>query len=156
MTTLTHTVSTALTPRQLLSIAHLFTDEALRFGYDETSAERQWTALTTADQVQVWAIAWPPGSSTGWHDHGTAFGAFVTVRGSLREHAWHGYETISELDAGRGKHFTDKHIHDVRNESDEWAVSVHAYFPVLQEMSRYALVAGELVLTGVDTEGESW
>ena len=156
MTALHHTISTAITPRQLLSLAHLFSDEAQSFTFDPTSPERQWKSLTTSDQVQIWAIAWPPGSSNGWHDHGFSVGALLVVQGELTEHAWHGYETISLLPPGAGRHYPDSHIHDLRNESAEWALSVHAYFPRLEHMSRYALQDGQLVVTGTETEGAHW
>lgn len=157
MTTITHRFTHPVTPRDLDSIIDEHADAALRFAYDDTRPERQWTIVSAPDDsVQVWAIAWPPGSSTGWHDHGSAHGAFGVLRGTLREHVWVGYDAAADLVAGRSRHFTDRHIHDVRNESTDWAVSVHAYHPSLQSMTRYEVRGDHLVLSGRDEEGAAW
>ena len=157
MTTITARLSPIVGPRDLDAITQLHTAAASHFAYDASRLERQWTVLSgDDDHVQVWAIAWPPGSSTGWHDHGTADGAFRVVQGTLREHVWIGYDAASDLPVGRGRHFTDSHVHDVRNETSQWAVSVHAYHPVLQSMTRYEVRDGQLVISGRDQEGSAW
>ncbi|MFC6704486.1 cysteine dioxygenase [Flexivirga alba] len=156
MTTIARSSTHPITPRDLDAITAGYADALSRFGYDETRPERQWAVLSTDDDVQVWAIAWPPGSATGWHDHGSAYGAFRVVQGTLREHVWVGYDAASDLVVGRSRHFTDRHIHDVRNETTHWAVSVHAYHPALQSMTRYEVRDDQLVLSGRDEDGLSW
>ena len=69
------------TPAQLLRTARLFaSDPALATLLDPGSGDRQWAELDSTAYLQVWLIAWPAGTDTGWHDHGDAAGAFVTMR----------------------------------------------------------------------------
>jgi len=58
--------------------------------------------------------------------------------------------------ATRGRSFSSGHVHDVRNESDRPALSLHAYSPRLTTMTRYVLENGRLVTTGTEQEGEAW
>ena len=48
--------------------------------------ERTWVRLEGPKGSEAWLIGWPPGSETGWHDHGGSSGAFVTANGELRQH----------------------------------------------------------------------
>lgn len=127
-------------------------------GLDLTGSERTWRRLPTGSgvDVELWLITWPVGTSTGWHDHGSASGAFTTLRGSLREYSWNGSVHVRTLDQGYGRHFDASHIHDVANEGSEPAVSLHAYSPSLPAMTRYELVRGRLVVTGVEHRGDLW
>jgi hypothetical protein len=47
-------------------------------------------------------------------------------------------------------------VHHVENRGQGVALSVHAYSPKLTEMTRYAVSAGRLDVTGVEREGEDW
>jgi mannose-6-phosphate isomerase-like protein (cupin superfamily) len=123
---------------------------------DLNAAERQWTRLISTDDFQLWLIVWPPGASTGWHDHGTASGAFTTLRGHLVEHSWDEARQLLELGPGDARAFSSSHVHDVRNESDQPALSLHAYSPRLRTMTRYEVSSGWLVATGVERAGEEW
>jgi quercetin dioxygenase-like cupin family protein len=123
---------------------------------DPNPTDREWTLLISTDDLQVWLIAWPPGASPGWHDHGTASGAFTTLRGQLVEHSWdEGTQTL-DLGPGDARAFSSGHVHDVRNESDQPALSLHAYSPRLTTMTRYVLENGRLVIIGTEQEGETW
>lgn len=123
---------------------------------DLRDTERSWTLLLSSSDVQLWLISWPPGSQTGWHDHGTASGAFQVLRGTLTEHHWTDGEQVLDLDTGGVRVFAAGHVHDVRNEGEEPALSLHAYAPRLETMTRYALHDGRLVLQGVERAGEEW
>ncbi|PUA83070.1 cysteine dioxygenase [Nocardioides currus] len=101
-------------------------------------------------------MTWPVGTSTGWHDHGSASGAFTTLQGSLTEYTWNGSIHARTLQQGNGRHFDASHIHDVVNEGNEPAVSLHAYSPRLPAMTRYELLGGRLVATGVEHRGDLW
>ena len=61
--------------------------------------------LLSTDDLQLWLITWPSGASTGWHDHGTASGAFITLRGELVEHTWDDDVQRLELGAGDSRAF---------------------------------------------------
>ena len=151
--------SPALTPRQLLSITHLFADEPRLASFADADGDdsgRRWYQLARTSRVQVWGIYWPAGSATGWHDHGEASGAFLTVSGTLTEHWWRSGEQVRQQRPGVGRPFTAAHIHNVRNTSSEPAISVHAYSPVLDSMTRYDLRDGDLWVTGVDRDGDDW
>ena len=105
--------------------------------------------------ADIWLITWPLGSSTGWHDHGSASGAFVVLPGSLTEYVWTGVATATTL-SGSVREFDGSHIHDVVNHGSQVAVSVHAYAPSLAAMTRYELVRGRLQVTSVEQRGETW
>ena len=124
-------------------------------GVDLTVPDRTWVRVGTAAGAELWLITWPSGSSTGWHDHGSASGAFVTLRGALTEYVWTGVATASTL-AGDVREFDGSHIHDVVNHSGEVAVSLHAYAPSLAAMTRYELVRGRLQVTSVEHRGATW
>lgn len=130
----------------------------LMAGLDLTGAERTWQRLRAAPgaDVELWLITWPVGTSTGWHDHGSASGAFTTLRGSLTEYSWNGSVHARTLAEGTGRHFDASHIHDVVNVGTEPAVSLHAYSPSLPAMTRYELVRGHLVVTSVEHRGDLW
>ena len=123
---------------------------------DLTVPERTWTRVGTGAGADVWLIVWPAGSSTGWHDHGSASGAFVVLTGSLTEYTWTGVATARTLGASAVREFDGSHIHDVVNHGTETAVSLHAYAPGLAAMTRYELVRGRLQVTSVEQRGDSW
>lgn len=125
---------------------------------DLSGSERTWRRLPVESgaDVELWLITWPVGTKTGWHDHGSASGAFTTLRGSLTEYSWNGSVHVRTLDQGNGRHFDVSHIHDVANEGIEPAVSLHAYAPSLPAMTRYELVRGRLVVTSVEHRGDLW
>jgi quercetin dioxygenase-like cupin family protein len=136
---------------------------------DPDDHERSWLELPvlrrsrsdrleglTTDDAQLWLISWPPGARTGWHDHGTATGAFTVLRGRLVEHSWaDGGVVVRGLGAGDSHAFAGGHIHDVRND-DEPALSLHAYSPRLATMTRYAVTGGRLEIAGVEQTGVDW
>lgn len=108
--------------------------------FEPHATERRRTRLLVADKVEFWLITWPPGTATGWHDHGTARGAFTTVRGRLTEDGWHpGTRRVERRRLAKGEAwaFPAGQVHDVRNQETAPALSVHAYTPRLATMTRY-------------------
>jgi predicted metal-dependent enzyme (double-stranded beta helix superfamily) len=122
---------------------------------DLTFPERTWERVESSATADIWLITWPVGSSTGWHDHGSASGAFVVLRGSLTEYVWTGVATGNTLTSSV-REFAGSHIHDVVNHGTETAVSLHAYAPSLAAMTRYELVRGRLQASHVEQRGETW
>ncbi|MBT2511175.1 cysteine dioxygenase [Streptomyces sp. ISL-98] len=132
---------------------------------------RTWSRLEGPGGSEAWLIGWPPGTGTGWHDHGGSQGAFATAAGSLREESLaariptEGWKTLELADgvdrerlltAGRGRAFGAHHVHQVLNKStDEHAVSVHAYYPPLPMMRRYSRTGAVLRLEHVERP-EEW
>lgn len=146
------------TPAQLLRTARLFaSDPALATLLEPASPQRQWVELDSTDYLQVWLIGWPADTDTGWHDHGDAAGAFVTVQGHLQEQTWSSRSLQArDLRAGAGRAFGASHVHHVANAGPAPALSVHVYAPRLTRMARYALTAAGPRLTGIEQAGADW
>ncbi|MFG3282364.1 cysteine dioxygenase [Streptomyces sp. NPDC048111] len=132
---------------------------------------RTWIRLDGPGGSEAWLIGWPPGTGTGWHDHGGSHGAFATAAGVLREDSLaarlptEGWKTLElaegvdrsrQLGPGRSRAFGPHHVHEVRNESaSEHAVSVHAYFPPLPLIRRYSRTGAVLRVEQVERP-EDW
>jgi hypothetical protein len=132
---------------------------------------RTWIRLDGPGGSEAWLISWPPGTGTGWHDHGGSHGAFATAAGTLREDSlavrlptegWRtlelaeGVDRSRELGAGSGRAFGQHHVHEVRNESvTEHAISVHAYYPPLPLIRRYSRMGAVLRIEQVERP-EDW
>jgi predicted metal-dependent enzyme (double-stranded beta helix superfamily) len=135
------------------------------------SHERTWISLNGPDGSEAWLIGWPPGAETGWHDHGGSRGAFATARGELDEQSiavelptegWQSLELVEGVDrrrslpTGRGRAFGPRHVHQVVNASqDQYAVSVHVYYPPLPLVRRYSRTEQVLRLRTVERR-EEW
>ena len=91
-----------------------------------------------------------------WHDHGSSSGAFTVLRGRLTEHTFDGGLRLNDLDVGDGKAFAAGYAHDVRNEGEEPALSLHAYAPRLSTMTRFRFRGDRLEVLGVERAGEEW
>ena len=100
--------------------------------------------LPSEPGIEARLLTWGPGQSSGLHDHGGSSGCFMV----LRETVW---ETIVDYDggihelthaAGEIGSFQRDIIHDVRNEGDRGAVTLHAYRPELTTMTKYEIVNG--------------
>ncbi len=131
---------------------------------------RSWLRLNGPGGSEAWIISWPPGTGTGWHDHGGSHGAFATADGELTEQSLaarlptEGWKTLELADgvdrerllsAGHGRAFGPHHVHQVLNETqDRHAVSVHAYYPPLPLMRRYSRTGATLRLEQVERPGE--
>ncbi|HEY7718941.1 MAG TPA: cysteine dioxygenase family protein [Pedococcus sp.] len=146
------------TTAQLLRTARLFaSDPELGSLLDTGAGHRQRRLLDASDHLQIWLLAWPPGSDTGWHDHDGVAGAFHVVDGLLAEHTWDGgrvHERLLGPDEGRG--YGTAHLHHVANVGDEPALSLHLVTPALSRMTRYALRGGAMTPVGVERAGVDW
>lgn len=131
---------------------------------------RTWIRVDGPGGSEAWIIGWPPGTGTGWHDHGGSYGAFATATGALQEDSLaarlptEGWKTLElaegvdrerKLTKGDARAFGSHHVHEVRNESDaDHAVSVHAYYPPLPLMRRYSRTGAVLRLEQVERPQE--
>ncbi|MFI1160907.1 cysteine dioxygenase [Streptomyces sioyaensis] len=132
---------------------------------------RTWIRLDGPGGSEAWLIGWPPGTGTGWHDHGGSHGAFAAASGELAEQSlaaplptegWTTLELAEGVDRertlgdGRGRAFGPHHVHQVLNTSqDTHAVSVHAYYPPLPLMRRYSRTGAVLRVEAVE-QPEEW
>jgi len=141
-------------------------------------AQRWYKRLASEDDVEVWALTWLPGQGTDLHDHGGSAGAFLVRTGELTEHtvAVRGAPSVMPADsavritssagqrelvsgtiaAGGGRRFGPRHVHQLINNADTPAISVHVYSPRLTTMTRYRLATGDLVPVAIDRAGAEW
>ncbi|MDQ1702600.1 MAG: hypothetical protein QOF57_1852 [Frankiaceae bacterium] len=135
-------------------------------------SERRWLKLATDAGWDAWLIGWPPGARTGWHDHQGSAGAFVLIDGTLSEWSVPLSDAVSrsgdtgavnadERDVrhrsftrGDGRQFADHHIHEMGNETNSVAYSVHAYAPELSAMAAYSWVSGRLTWSRLETSAD--
>ncbi|WP_052851201.1 cysteine dioxygenase [Streptomyces avicenniae] len=129
-----------LTPTQLASTAREFAARtelwrpATRF-----TADRRWyQRLERADDFEVWLLTWLPGQGTEIHNHGGSSGAFTVVEGTLTERSFGDEPVPRTLDTGQLRSFGPTYVHEVTNNGDIPAVSIHAYGPALTVQSFFA------------------
>jgi predicted metal-dependent enzyme (double-stranded beta helix superfamily) len=130
---------------QLVDHVRWFADEvrAGRYPYVQYDAQNRWHQRLYRDQrLDIWLISWLPSQGTQLHDHGGSAGAFEVLTGQLSEAVFRpdparGSLTEYLRHAGTALGFGPRYVHDVRNLSDQPAVSVHAYSPPLTSMNFY-------------------
>lgn len=145
-------------PAQLLRTARLFaSNPELPTLVDPDSGQRQWVELDSNPYLQIWLLSWPAGTHTGWHDHGDSAGAFLSIRGTLREQTSKGRRrTDRTLSAGDGRSFGPKHVHHVANVGLQPALSIHLYTPRLTTMTQYDETPNGLQVRTIDRLGVNW
>lgn len=62
----------------------------------------------------------------------------------------------TRLSTGATRRFDGRHVHEVVNDGPVPAVTVHAYAPALDSMSRYRLESGILTLATSECAGDDW
>lgn len=112
----------------------------------EPTDEREFLLLEESADHQVWLISWPPGARAGWHDHGTAAGAWTVLKGKLREQNWLGGLSLADVTHNTIRLYAAGHVHDVQNRTDEWALSLHVYSPRLDAMNHYEFLGDRIRL----------
>jgi hypothetical protein len=119
------------------------------------AARRTWRLVARTPAFDAWLIAWPRGGKVELHDHGDAAGAVRVISGTLVEAVpWRddtGRLTLvrRQLRAGDTRSFPAGHIHDVTNEADGHALSLHVYSPALTTMTFYDVIGDRLSVRGV-------
>src|SRR5271170_4425278 len=119
------------------------------------SETRSWRLMARTADFDAWLIAWPKGGKVELHDHGTSTGAVSVISGVLVEAVpWRddtGRLSLvrHELRAGATLGFGAGHVHDVTNESDGHALSLHVYSPALTTMTFYDVAGEQLVVREV-------
>ena len=146
-------------PTELNDFAAFFAAEIAegKFPYIDYDADERWHQRLYRDRrVDVWLISWLPTQGTQLHDHGGSSGAFTVLSGTLdeaaltgsRDDALGGHRRPQLVDrrrlTGEQISFGPHYVHDVRNLSQQPAVSVHAYSPPLSSMNFYDIAEGRL------------
>lgn len=155
-----------ISPAELLATAHRYAAAADAWPVTPRfdPVERWYHLLADTPDTQAWLLSWLPGQSTGLHDHSGSSGAFVVVRGALREYttgAVQAGDPVARLasttvPAGAGRSFGPRYIHQITNTTTEPAVSLHVYGPALRAMTRYRVEKGRLRATAVERAGVDW
>jgi hypothetical protein len=157
--TRTLTTGTQIGPSQLASIVSRAARQPehwlniIRFDPDR----RWYRRIVVAEDHEVWLLSWLPGQETGFHDHGPSAGAFTVALGRLSERpAPSERPALAKTTVPRGsvRSFGPHYVHDVRNDSAEPSVSIHAYSPPLTSMRRFDVGANGLLR--LTTEERSW
>jgi hypothetical protein len=129
----------------LLAIADGFAVSVAAIPEFRQVTERTWVLVAVTDLFEAWAIAWPPGGGIELHDHGSSQGAVVVATGALTETTVRptdrGVALIAShrIAAGEHRRFGTSYVHDLTNDGDQLAVSVHVYGPRLTSMRYYRL-----------------
>jgi predicted metal-dependent enzyme (double-stranded beta helix superfamily) len=119
------------------------------------AGRRAWHLVARTPDFDAWLIAWPSGGKVELHDHGTSAGAVSVISGTLveavprREDSGRLSLTRHDLHAGATMGFGVGHVHDVTNESDHPALSLHVYSPALTTMTFYGVAGQQLVVREV-------
>jgi hypothetical protein len=89
----------------------------------------------------VWVISWANGNDTGFHDHDVSVGAVAVVEGEVIEErlVLGGAPVRLHHRAGEVFDFDASHVHRMRQDSAEPALTIHAYSPPLWRMGSYAI-----------------
>lgn len=170
MTAVQTGVSASAALRVLHAARRLAAEPGLTESVPVADDERSWLPLDPSavdPDVGAWVIRWPPGTGTGWHDHGGSSGAMVILSGELTEWSvgsvWgavadsdpvplpDGAGRRRRLPAGADRAFGPWYIHEVVNQSDAPAYSLHVYSPRLPLMRRYLVHDGALWVADVET-----
>jgi hypothetical protein len=129
----------------LLAVAEGFAVAAPTIPELRGLTERRWVLLAVTDLFEAWAIGWPAGGRIELHDHGKSQGALVVATGTLTETTARatsrGVALIGTHRIGVGVHrrFGPRYVHDLTNDGEEEAISVHVYGPPLSTMTYYAV-----------------
>jgi hypothetical protein len=129
----------------LLAIAEGFAVSAGSIPELQDLTERSWILLAVTDLFEAWAIGWPPGGTIQLHDHGPSAGAVVVASGALTETTIRATDQgvaliqTHHLETGDHRVFGPHYVHDISNDQDQQALSVHVYGPRLAHMTYYEL-----------------
>jgi predicted metal-dependent enzyme (double-stranded beta helix superfamily) len=63
---------------------------------------------------------------------------------------------LRDLGKGDVRSFGAGHVHDVRNVSSERALSLHAYAPRLETMTRYRFLGDRVEVVALEEAGVAW
>jgi quercetin dioxygenase-like cupin family protein len=105
------------------------------------------TRLIATALYDVWLITWPKGSSIGPHDHGGARSILQVVQGELVEtfadQPEQGPPRTRVLRRGDATYGEPPILHDLVNNSDAEATSLHVYSPPLSDFTLFPTLSGE-------------
>ena len=99
---------------------------------------RRPVRLLATEAYEVWVIGWTKGQGVPLHDHGESTGAIAVVEGRLTERTVEAGRLVETgLGAGTVRRLPADRVHEVANDEDEHATSIHVYSPPLSTMRSY-------------------
>jgi len=130
-----------LSPRLLAALAIKHASVATFDDIPGPLPERSSARVFCSATHDIWLLRWGAGSRTELHDHGDSAGALYVVGGELVEHrpnpAGRGRSLRRVLRQLDDRPMAPSHIHEIANESDTVATSVHVYSPPLAAMHHF-------------------
>jgi hypothetical protein len=122
-------------------VCHLADQGAWRALVHEDLEQRRFEQLLRDDDVDVWVLSWMQFHDTGYHDHDISRGAVAVVEGELVEERLTigGTPRRATYRAGDRFTFDPSHVHRMHNETEQLAVSIHAYSPPLRALGAYVI-----------------
>lgn len=100
--------------------------------------EERFSALVEKnDDHEIWLMSWLPGQSASLHDHADTTGAFTVVSGVLTEVVTTRIQVVHQLVEGQSRVWGPGYVHQVRNDGEDPAVSVHVYRHGTRAMNSY-------------------
>lgn len=114
-------------------------DELESIGLYPRDAQRSYVRLPSRAGCEVWLIVWPPGSRAPLHDHGTASALAAVLCGELHESLQIGQDPFIQRTWRVGTALEIAHgaRHEVWNQGEHTAYSLHIYTPRLASMTFY-------------------
>ena len=114
--------------------------------------------LPTGPHFEAWLLTWPPGQTTGVHDHGGSLGCFTVLEASVWETLLdeHGVAHETRQDVGELRSFGADVIHEVRNVATAAAITLHLYRPHLTRMTHNVNEDGQLRPRETWIAGKDW
>jgi predicted metal-dependent enzyme (double-stranded beta helix superfamily) len=133
-----------LTPSECESLARAIgtSDEWRAIGLHPTeSGTRAYALLYDDAHVEVWLLAWLPGHTTGWHDHGVSNLGLCMVAGAIAEQQLRFAAPPTErlIATGETRSAGSDYIHLLEWREGAPAVSVHVYSPPLDAVGQYRI-----------------
>ncbi|HEV7734614.1 MAG TPA: hypothetical protein VGR62_20750 [Candidatus Binatia bacterium] len=103
--------------------------------------ERWFVQLYRTADLEAWLLTWPATRGIELHDHGDSAAVVLALDGELVEH----YTDLHARPALRRRRWTTGtmhtltpgHVHDVHNDAERPATSIHVYAPPLSTMTFY-------------------
>jgi hypothetical protein len=95
---------------------------------------RHWRAVHECDEVDIYAISWLPGQTTGFHDHCDSSFGVTCVRGAIFEdRPWNGPNGVetNRVEVGATTDGVPGVMHVIRYADGDPGVTIHCYAPKL-------------------------
>jgi hypothetical protein len=146
-----------LMPPQLAALARMAAsdvdvEQLVRRDRDARFCLRLWHDARS----EAWLLGWLDDQETGFHDHDRSAGGVHVMEGAVAEDRLTigGPPATRVISAGESFSFDAQHIHRMRHQGTEPALSLHVYSPPLGSMGSYGIVDGVLRRLSISCDEE--